>query len=1031
MPGSTLSHIPFNFGLAEGVDPHHVPPGTLTTAENVVWHKTGELRKRQGTSLLPAGPSSGQRLIPTPRTLSVLDDNALNNFSEVAGSWRQVRQVAQYSPTWASSVDTIFGLDAWDSVLVGSYEVVAWLSGAGGSAFVRVNDIDGATIIGPTPVESGINIIRLVADGSRAYLLMHKPGSTSILVRTITPSTATISAHSVLVTDAGPTIFGVEPYAFGACMSGVYLVLGYANFLAPAPLLLRKFDTTTWIQSGSTGGITSETNPVLGVDIDGRSSDAIYVLYSVDNDPFVTDVTVVKMATANATTLAQVNAPALVDSIVSNIDNPQLGVTWMSAGKALAVWKNADSPGDMAASIVYQSNAPDTTTTRGTSGFRWGSKPFPFDGRYFALAISRTISVANPTHTPRPSQPTTVLVEVETSTKPASDFCPHRRIGTIDILIGGSGSDQLAQGFGLSATSAVVYSPFQSTPDLLLSSSRQGLRRVVLQPRGSASDYGRPARCGPTDYLAVGCVSSWDDQNEIEVGFSHAPDIYSAIAGTGGGGHTMAAGDYLYSTVFEYRDANGILQRSEPSVPVKVTVGGTNSGFVTLGIHTACLDHHEPDLAAAASSGYVSVYIVVYRSTVGGSVLHRLVSSPANNPFVGSVTFVDGVPDGNIGTGVSLDSRPVLYTTGGILPERQPPSMRTLLSHKGRLWGISGDGQTVWFTKLYADDPTISPGWNEDFLFPFDATLTALGELDEKIVFFSETDIWYTVGDGPAANGSGSDYPQPIHIPSPIGCTNPRSVVETPNGLFFQSARGIYLLNRGLELEFVGRNVQDEVAAFPNITSAVLVQKKNQVRFTANNGNSTAGIVLVYDLITQQWSTSKYTNTATSTASTPFADACLRADGTWCFLTPGGRVFVEDDATYLDGGTTWVPITLETAWISGTGPIQYQTVRNFQLQGTSNTDHVLTISVGFDSTTAYQQIEVFPAKSKVTSIGPLEECKIVIGNRRKCKHIRFKIQDSSPGGGLVGNGQGPSLSTMGVTVGMRPNFTNLSPAKQG
>src|SRR4051812_49718623 len=47
-----VSQNPWRFGLAEGTDPHQVPPGTLTTAENVVCTKSGRWDKRRGTSLL-------------------------------------------------------------------------------------------------------------------------------------------------------------------------------------------------------------------------------------------------------------------------------------------------------------------------------------------------------------------------------------------------------------------------------------------------------------------------------------------------------------------------------------------------------------------------------------------------------------------------------------------------------------------------------------------------------------------------------------------------------------------------------------------------------------------------------------------------------------------------------------------------------------------------------------------------------------------------------------------------------------------
>lgn len=55
-------------------------------------------------------------------------------------------------------------------------------------------------------------------------------------------------------------------------------------------------------------------------------------------------------------------------------------------------------------------------------------------------------------------------------------------------------------------------------------------------------------------------------------------------------------------------------------------------------------------------------------------------------------------------------------------------------------------------------------------------------------------------GNGPDATGANSDYGDPTLITSDVGCINDNSVVIMPQGLMFQSAKGIYLLDQSLKL---------------------------------------------------------------------------------------------------------------------------------------------------------------------------------------------------------------------------------------
>lgn len=61
-----------------------------------------------------------------------------------------------------------------------------------------------------------------------------------------------------------------------------------------------------------------------------------------------------------------------------------------------------------------------------------------------------------------------------------------------------------------------------------------------------------------------------------------------------------------------------------------------------------------------------------------------------------------------------------------------------------------------------------------------------------------------------------------------------------PLGIMYKSNKGIYLLNRSLQVDYIGSPVEDYNSQ--NITSADLIQDKNRRRFLTSSG-----VTLVYD----------------------------------------------------------------------------------------------------------------------------------------------------------------------------------------
>jgi len=181
-------------------------------------------------------------------------------------------------------------------------------------------------------------------------------------------------------------------------------------------------------------------------------------------------------------------------------------------------------------------------------------------------------------------------------------------------------------------------------------------------------------------------------------------------------------------------------------------------------------------------------------------------------------------------------STKTLYTSGGGLAADPWPAFAISTVSSTRLWAIDPTNKgRVIYSKLFED--FIAPEYNPTLSINLgdERNLTAIGKLDDKVVVFEPNDIHVIYGEGPDNRGQGQDFA--VHyISTDVGCTDQESVVETPIGLIFYSKpRGFYLLDRNLQIQFIGEGIED-TAYDIDILSAQLVKDKAEVRFAYTGG---------------------------------------------------------------------------------------------------------------------------------------------------------------------------------------------------
>ena len=394
------------------------------------------------------------------------------------------------------------------------------------------------------------------------------------------------------------------------------------------------------------------------------------------------------------------------------------------------------------------------------------------------------------------------------------------------------------------------------------------------------------------------------------------------------------------------------------------------------------------------------VSIAIYRTLVNENLFYRLTSFTTpllNIKTVDRLTFVDNTLDSE------LLGNEQLYTTGGVLSNTSPPALTQFTQYKNRLIGISSeDPYTWWFSKQVT--PNVPVQFTPFFykkIAELGGGLTALGVMDDKLIFFKRSSIYMVVGLGPNNLGLQDDFNDAELITTDTGCTEPKSIIRTPLGLMYKSGKGIYLINRGLNVQYVGAPV--EAYNSNRVTSAELIENVNQVRFTLDTG-----VALVYDYYFDQWSVFTSVNAA---------DSCL-FQTKFTYLRPDGRIFKETPGVWTDGGSP-IYLRLKTSWVSMNGMQGFERIYNMMVLGDYKSPHTLTAKVRHEFDSTVNQTTAVP----IASDPGVYQYKVYM-TRQKTDAMQFELIESQSGPTY---GEGLDISAITMQVGVKSG-TNKLPA---
>lgn len=844
--------IPLAQGLSQQVDPKLMPAGVLKRAENIRLRKDMRWGKRFG-SYQVTGPSGtiAQLFSSGEQSLALTTAGRLHSRYGAA-SWADVGLAEAWVPL--RSRIGMGGVSFGDvlncgSAYVNGYVCIVYALQLNASSSLDIRAVilraDNGVVVSETLLANEtspatIGLVRVAVLDSTRFVAVWQRNSVNFRHRVF--DTAAIgSGWGAPVTPAA-TITHTSPLTVGFDIdddagSGNYLLVWMTS---TSQVTVGRINTTT----GST--VASQNIGAIGVDDHlptvAHCTERIYVAWT---SPTATTVKATSCNTALSSTAA----------VVTLDDDATLrpGICRISATQAQVFWGFLTPVGSLrSVSTATVTDASVGGTPVNHYNLSMASKPFFANG---APHIWCTSSM------PADAQKTYQLLTPQSSSGVAPTLLS---LAEAEARIMDNASSKVyatAEGY---AWTPLVRSSFEDSSGVaadrpVLFEFARDTQRQAVQVNGCL-------------YIASGSLSIYDSKSVFDLGFSAYPYITGAAQAAGGS--LTVTSTYQYVVVFEYLDAKGQIHRSQPSDPFEVVLTGVNQQ-VTLSV-----------LGLSLHRKYLNAIAHVYRTLANDTVFFRVTSeATAPQAYAQTITYNDQASD------ASISVNPVLYVQGGPLPHFTPPACRYIATSGARV-AIAGlsDETEVLVSKIVVPEEPVQFADHDAFRIRAPDAVTAIHYLDDVLVVFTGDSVYLVGGDGPDDSGNGV-FSEPRRLPSIGGCIGWRSVLEIPAGLVFQGERGLYLLPRGFGAPVLVQGVEDEIAAYPVVTSASLTQTGSEslARWTVQNAAGNAGRVLTLDLRSNQWSVDSYYGAAIDCAAT-------WSDG-WAAVNASGVLFHESDAT--------------------------------------------------------------------------------------------------------------------------------------
>lgn len=985
--------IPFAVSLDTKTDPLQVMPTSMLAMTNVVFTKDKRIQKRNGFAALTSLPEG-----TFPTTLTTFNNNltVIGNSVQAYDSTNSIwLDKGRFQPVKLNVIPLLrnsVGQTAIDTASIGALSLVVYSEGA--NWFYQVSDnITSQQLVAPIALPSG-------ATSGRALVLGNYFIVTFVVPISSTPNLQYIAIPlTSLTTPAAPVSLSTQvssvDAAYDSHSDGEFLYYAWDASDVGGAIRLAKMDA--FFNQYTTVVVTGETADLLSITTDDTGNTAVIYLSYYDG----TDVKTM----AYSSLLAQLLAPTVVstgDVVEAITSAAQNGVVSVFTQVENEYSYTPNDRSDYIQLVTCTIGGSVGTPSIIARSVGLASKAFILNGIIYVLSVYAG-----------QYQPSYFLLDQTGAVISKLAYSNGSGYMSTQVLPSATiSSNSVSLGYLITSLvvpvnkdqNAPASSPIYTQTGLNLATFDLSFKNLTtVEIAGSLQIPG-------------GFLWMYDGTNVCENNFFIWPENLSLTTNSTGG--NLEAHDYLYQVTYEWTDAAGNIHRSAPSIPTLITTSGSTSAN-TLTIPTLRLSYKQ------------GVRIVIYRWSGSQQSYYQItsVTSPIlNDPTVDSITYVDTVPDADILGNL------LIYTTGGIVENISPPPCESLALYKSRLMLVnSEDKNQIWYSKQVIEAvPVEASDLFTLYVSPTTSLSTSSGNtsaiapMDDKLIISKQNDFYYITGVGPDNTGSQNDFSDATFITSVVGCSNQPSIAFMPNGLMFQSNKGIWLLDRGLGSSYIGAPVEDFNAN--QVLSTVVVPGTNQIRFTLDNQTT-----LMFDYYYGRWGTFNNTDAISSTIY----------NGMHTFLSSRGNVYQEQEGYYQDGANP-VLISFTTAWINLAGLQGFERAYMFYVIGSFKSAHQLYLTIAYDyNSSPSQQVIVTPSQvanvwglsspywgqdSQWGGQDPLEQFRVFL-NTQKLQSFQITLQEVY--NGMLGSapGAGLTISGLNAVVGLKKGYVPL-PASQ-
>jgi hypothetical protein len=381
--------------------------------------------------------------------------------------------------------------------------------------------------------------------------------------------------------------------------------------------------------------------------------------------------------------------------------------------------------------------------------------------------------------------------------------------------------------------------------------------------------------------------------------------------------------------------------------------------------------------------------------TAGGD--NQYLSNTVNGATAG---YTDDLTDALL---AERESDPL--NNGALQPLAPPPAtIITATNDRIFLAGVAGQPYTVWYSRFRGDGEIAS---FNDALFidipPHHGPITALAIVDGTLIVFASRAVFALPGNGYDNLGNGINYGPAQLLTAEVGADNPDSVGALAEGLMFHGEQGWHILDRGLQVTYVG----DAVKAYDadSWVAVHAIQDGHQIRCVSTSR------ILVYDTVVQQWS--EWT----------IGSACHATlhNGEYYYCSSSG-IFQEEPT---HGVATNYSLDIEL-WVN-LDATRYKRCRSVTVLGEYRTAHDLRIRLRRDHTATYFDDITWTVSPTV--VGERET--VDMGpSIQKLSALGIRITDQAVGSAVAPSGEGLTLSALALEMVPYPGSARLPAAQR-